>query len=142
MNRGGTKNQSGNAFAAAIAKTDDVKGCYQPGLKAIEGKYRSKVNVSGSADGSVDIDTCTKTQYPSDSRWDYVIGYNGKAYFIEVYSAETSEVSKVLQKLQWLKQATDKGTSFTGNSGRTPLLLDSVGTIQHTAQFQTGQTGG
>lgn len=44
---------------------------------------------------------------PDDSRWDYGIGYrNGNrelALWIEVHSAQTSEVRAVLNKLRWLK---------------------------------------
>jgi hypothetical protein len=41
--------------------------------------------------------------YPEESRWDYAIGYDGKIYFIEIHSAETSQVTPVLKKYTWLK---------------------------------------
>lgn len=44
-----------------------------------------------------------KDKYPEEARWDYVIGYGQHAYFVEVHSAETSEVKMVLAKLGWLR---------------------------------------
>ena len=45
--------------------------------------------------------------YPNDSRWDYVVGYRRSkkavAHFIEVHSAEASDVSKIQEKLEWLR---------------------------------------
>lgn len=93
-----------NVFREAVSATPEVENCYQAGLQAL-GKYRQKIvpaNVS-KCEGSVDIDACTTTIYPTQNRWDYAICYDSKVYFVEVHSAETGEVSTVLRKLQWLK---------------------------------------
>lgn len=92
-----------NNFKAAVEATPDIKNCYQTGLAAL-GKYSSKIKLSGTCQGSVDIDSCVKDKYPTSNRWDYTIGYKSEAYFIEVHSANTSEVDVVLRKLAWLKQ--------------------------------------
>jgi hypothetical protein len=91
-------------FKAAVEATSDIKNCYQPGLKGL-GSYRTKLSLGNSSlcDGSVDIDECVKGKYPNANRWDYCFGYNNEAYFVEVHSANTSEVSTMLNKLQWLK---------------------------------------
>lgn len=93
-----------NKFKAAVEATPDIKNCYQPGLKAM-GSYSTKISLSNSTlcNGSVDIDECVKAKYPNSNRWDYCFGYNSKAYFVEVHSANTSEVGTMLNKLQWLK---------------------------------------
>ena len=93
-----------NKFKAAVEATSDIKSCYQPGLRAL-GTYSNKVSLSNNSlcNGSVDIDECVKAKYPNANRWDYCIGYDNKAYFVEVHSANTSEVSTMLNKLQWLK---------------------------------------
>ncbi|HEY5328188.1 MAG TPA: hypothetical protein VIJ27_14390 [Mucilaginibacter sp.] len=93
-----------NKFIAAVDATPDIKNCYQSGLKAM-GSYSTKISLSNtsSCNGSVDIDECVKSEYPNANRWDYCFGYNNKAYFVEVHSANTSEVSTMLNKLQWLK---------------------------------------
>ncbi|MBI2418302.1 MAG: hypothetical protein HYV28_10465 [Ignavibacteriales bacterium] len=93
-----------NTFKEAVESTPEVKNCYQAGLKAL-GKYSNKIQVkdNGKCDGSLDIDKCTMVKYPQAPRWDYAIGYDGKVVFVEVHSANTSEVSKMFDKLDWLK---------------------------------------
>jgi hypothetical protein len=83
---------------------NSFKICYQNGLKAF-GKYSTKIELSDTTkcEGSVEIDECIKHIYPQENRWDYVFSYKGNVYFVEVHSADTSEVKVVLKKLQWLK---------------------------------------
>ena len=54
----------------------------------------------------VAIDDDCQSSYPHANRWDYVVGYERTeqaiAHFIEVHSAETSEVGTVEKKFQWL----------------------------------------
>jgi hypothetical protein len=91
-------------FKQAVEETEEIRNGYQNGLKAL-GNYSNKVElgVTKKCEGSVAIDDCTERLYPQENRWDYVFGYKGEAYFVEVHSAHTSEVSVVLKKLQWLK---------------------------------------
>lgn len=91
-------------FKQAVEETEEIKNGYQNGLKAL-GKYSNKVELGDTkkCEGSVAIDDCTESLYPQENRWDYVLGYKGNAYFVEIHSAHTSEVSVVLKKLQWLK---------------------------------------
>ena len=91
-------------FKAAIAATPLLKNAYKEGLQAL-GSYSVKVKPTDTkkCEGSVDIDAAVKAVYPEESRWDYAIGYDGKTYFIEVHSAETSQVTPVLKKFAWLK---------------------------------------
>ncbi len=92
------------SFKAVIEETTEVSNCFEEGLKGL-GKYSNKVELADpkKCEGSVDIDACVAKYYPNESRWDYVFGYKGEAFFIEVHSADTSEVGVVLKKLQWLK---------------------------------------
>jgi len=98
------KNNKNQAFKEAVEQTEDVKNCYKTGLQAL-GNHSKKIEVSDTSkcEGSVEIDRCVESKYPQDNRWDYTLSYKGKVYFVEVHSAETSEVSVVLKKLQWLK---------------------------------------
>lgn len=93
-----------NPFKEAVEATPEIKNCYQPGLQAL-GSYSTKIELLNNREcnGSVEIDECVRPNYPTANRWDYVVSYKSAAYFIEVHSAETSEVSVVLTKLQWLK---------------------------------------
>jgi hypothetical protein len=91
-------------FREAVELTPDITNGYQVGLQAF-GQCHNKIHVSDTRliDGSVDIDACTEKKYPDENRWDYVLSYNRKVYFVEVHPACTSEVNVVLKKLQWLK---------------------------------------
>jgi hypothetical protein len=91
-------------FQQAVAATPDVETEFKTGLAAL-GHYSSKISVSDTTQlqGSIDIDTCTTAKYPNANRWDYAFAYKKEAFFVEVHSAKTSEVSTVIKKLQWLK---------------------------------------
>lgn len=93
-----------NLFKKAVYTTPDIKSCYRSGLKAL-GTHSSKISVDNtfSCNGSVNIDECVKAKYPVAQRWDYCFGYKNCAYFVEVHPAATSDVGKMLEKLQWLK---------------------------------------
>lgn len=95
---------SENVFKQSVESIDDLKGGYRSGLQAL-GPNSKKVSVKCAKDllGSVDIDSCTHTIYPNDSRWDYAVGYNQKVIFMEVHPADTSNVSEMIKKVQWLK---------------------------------------
>ncbi len=74
-----------NVFQTAVENTDDLKGGYRKGLQALKGNSL-KVSITDKKKlfGSVDIDGCTKLLYPNASRWDYSIGYDQKAWFVEI----------------------------------------------------------
>lgn len=99
------KRDTANAmtFRDAINGTPDVKNGYCSGLQALKGDaQRVNVSDSRSLDGSVDIDACTHKLYPNAPRWDYTLGYGGKAYFLEVHPASTSNVKGMINKAKWL----------------------------------------
>lgn len=92
-------------FAESVRATPDVQNCYQEGLRAILERERSKIVLldTRACEGSVYIDACTTAQYPNDNRWDYCFSYKGEVFFVEVHTANSSEVSTVIRKLLWLK---------------------------------------
>lgn len=94
-----------NMFKSAVENTCDVKSGYCVGLKAIKNVDKSKIKAADTKklDGSINIDSCVKNKYPNGERWDYAISYTGKVCYCEVHPAETSEVTKMLDKLTWLK---------------------------------------
>ena len=91
-------------FKEAVASTPHTQNCYQAGLAAL-GKYSVKIELGDTmqCSGSLDIDTCVTNIYPQSNRWDYAFCYKGEVFFVEVHSANTSEVDSVMRKLQWLK---------------------------------------
>lgn len=91
-------------FEEAVKATPHVQNGYKPGLQALS-KYSTKIEAKDTAkcEGSLDIDACTVHLFPVANRWDYALCYDSEVYFVEVHSANTSEVSVILRKLQWLK---------------------------------------
>ncbi len=93
-----------NKFKSAVEAIPHIANCYEGGLAAL-GKYKLKIELTEprKVDGSVVIDESVRPLFPQANRWDYAISYNSEVYFIEVHSAQTSEVAVVLRKHRWLK---------------------------------------
>lgn len=93
-----------SAFQTAVDSSPDISCGFNDGLKALSDVDARKVAVSNTRkiDGSVNIDMCTKKLYPESARWDYVIGYENKAYFMEVHPAIPKNVSEIINKKCWL----------------------------------------
>lgn len=93
-----------NNFEKAVKVTKQISGSYQQGLQAL-GQYANKITLGDTrqCQGSVDIDSALRLFNPQDNRWDYCFCYKSEVLFVEVHSANTSEVSTVLRKLSWLK---------------------------------------
>ena len=91
-------------FKSIVQAIPAIAGAYREGLQALESKYAGKVKPQNprKLSGSVYLDKCLKTTNPHDARWDYVIGYREKAYFVEVHPANTSNVDEVVKKKKWL----------------------------------------
>ena len=105
-----TDENAPDAFTEAVKNTPEISLSLRAGLQALKKNNdagRVEATDNRKLNGSVDIDVTTRDLYPEDSRWDYVIGYEGKAYFLEVHSANTSEVKIVLKKADWLRKWLD-----------------------------------
>ena len=90
-------------FRKAVIACPDLT--LRDGLQAVSPANREKIRPKDtrSVTGSIDIDEDLREQFPTDNRWDYAVGYRGsdaveKAFFIEVHSAETSEIRCVVRK--------------------------------------------
>ena len=92
-------------FAEAVRNTPEIAECLKPGLQAL-GSNSNKVKVDATRElsGSVDIDTCLAKDYPDAPRWDYVLSYKTRVFYVEVHQGRTSEIGNILAKLTWLKQ--------------------------------------
>ncbi len=91
------------SFEEAVASISVLK--YHKGLKALGANSKKIIpNDTKKLSGSADIDSCTKTESPNDSRWDYVVGYDDKAFFVEVHPCQTSNIKEVVKKVVWLKE--------------------------------------
>lgn len=96
-------------FQKAVAECLDLT--LRDGLQAVSSanKERIRPKDTRSVTGSVNIDEDLKEKFPTENRWDYAVGYrvsdaDEKVFFIEVHSAETSQISCVVQKAEHLKK--------------------------------------
>jgi hypothetical protein len=74
----------------------------RPGIQAVPGDKHKHIGESLRPEflDSLDLDEATRPKYPHDARWDYLLGHahSSQVIAIETHSAETSQVSKVIQK--------------------------------------------
>lgn len=93
-------------FAPAIEAAEHLT--LVAGLGAVrKGEGKDRIRAAAAALlGSANIDEDCRVAFPNDNRWDYVIGIQqaqtDMAVFVEVHSAESSDVSKMEDKLNWL----------------------------------------
>ena len=93
-----------NKFEKTIISIPDIANGYCEGLGALGSDSRFVMPKDPRVlDGSVNIDICTHDAYPDANRWDYVISYGGKAYYLEVHPATNGKVKEMEGKLLWLK---------------------------------------
>lgn len=93
-----------NPFKAAVDKCCELSGSCKTGLTAL-GPNSKVIKASDNSliDGSVDIDGVVKVLRPNEARWDFVVGYSGEAFFVEVHPADTKNVNDMVNKVVWLK---------------------------------------
>jgi hypothetical protein len=84
-----------------------LKGSYlaaaiRGGTQAISGDKRKHIEESVRPEfvDSLNLDEATRERHPNDARWDYLLGHAAcsRVVALETHSAETSQVSKVIQK--------------------------------------------
>ncbi len=95
-----------NPFKLAVEQTPEIKDCWKQGLQALPGDHSKKIKAKDNSKlcGSVFLDKCLDDQILSPgNRWDYIICYDGKLYFLEIHSAHSGEVDVVRRKVNWLK---------------------------------------
>jgi len=89
-----------NIFKMAVEATPNLE--YHTGKNALSSQY-SRLVIIRQCDGSVDIDKCLSATEHNNCRWDYAIGHNGKAYFVEIHPAQKSgNIDEMIAKAQWL----------------------------------------
>jgi len=77
---------------------DEIK----EGIQAIPSHNRRCISESVRSEflDSLDLDEATRQRHPEDARWDYLLGHahTSQVVAVETHSAETSQVSRVIQK--------------------------------------------
>jgi len=101
-------------FSSAVQNAPAVVAhAFSEGKQALKGNHAAQVVCANEQrwTGSIDIDQALvgEAAHAQACRWDYGLGYRDptgteRAVWIEVHSAETSEVSKIICKLTWLKE--------------------------------------
>ncbi len=92
------------SFETVVAQIPEIHSCFKAGLKAL-GAHSTLVTVRETRvlEGSVNLDECLAASRPSENRWDYFFAYKGEVFYLEVHPASTSEVSTIINKLNWLR---------------------------------------
>lgn len=96
----------------AVDATPNLAGQWRAGLQALrpEDKPHISPETTRALTGSLDLDTALMALHPNANRWDFAIGYqhsnrNGEfIYWVELHTASTSQVDRVLAKLEWLRR--------------------------------------
>ncbi|MDP1611416.1 MAG: hypothetical protein Q8M11_10175 [Sulfuritalea sp.] len=97
------------------------------GLQALKNEHRAAIKPKAPRriTGSLDLDAAMAATAPHAHRWDYGIGLeladgSGEvAVWVEVHPASTSEVARVLKKLEWLKLQVQQHKGFSKLTSRT-----------------------
>ncbi|MDI7262171.1 MAG: hypothetical protein QME90_19930, partial [Thermodesulfobacteriota bacterium] len=60
-------------FQDAVANSNDVRDCYQPGLQALIERDRTRLSCEEprKISGSLHLDVAVAQLYPNAARWDY-----------------------------------------------------------------------
>lgn len=131
-----SKNTIGQSFEKAVKATDDIALGFCSGLQALgSNSVVIKVQNNRSLNGSVDIDTTTSSLYPQDARWDYTVGYDNRAYFVEVHPANTSNVKEMIHKKNGWKLAEYSCSRIKEDKSRSSLLLGAIGKSSYFKKF-------
>ena len=96
----------------AVNATPLLNGKWEPGLQALraEDKPHIKAADTRAITGSVDVDSALMRvpEHAQANRWDFAIGYQHEdrdkecLYWVELHTADDSQVDVVLRKLRWL----------------------------------------
>jgi hypothetical protein len=96
----------------AVHATPHLSRKWKKGLRALraEDKPRIRAADTRAITGSVDVDSALKRlpEHAQANRWDFAIGYQHEdrdaecLYWVELHTADDSEVDVVLAKLRWL----------------------------------------
>ena len=88
-------------------KNSSLNNYLKSGLQAVKNSDKRNIILSNrkNLEGSIDIDSNFKENYPNDNRWDYLILNNSdiEGYFVEIHPAHTSEVKVMIKKREWLQ---------------------------------------
>lgn len=92
-------------FEDTVKSIPMIANAYKDGLQALESKDAAKIKPENPRrlSGSVYLDKCLKKTNPHDARWDYVVGYSERAYFVEIHPANTSNADELVKKKNWLE---------------------------------------
>lgn len=110
----GKKPEKELTFTEALGKAPTrVAKARKDGKQALTAPHAKQVKCTDEHrwSGSLDIDAALQSDpsHAQANRWDYGLGYKApdgteSAIWVEVHSAETSEIDVVIRKLEWLKR--------------------------------------
>lgn len=115
-------------FRAYIQESTHLS--FRPGLQAL-GSNSNYISAQDTRaiEGSVDIDSCLLNLYPNSPRWDYIIGYSGKVYFIEIHPATDGKVDLIIRKSKWVRTWIDQNLKEFNILKKEPFLWVASGKV-------------
>lgn len=97
-----TPDSSGTPVRAALLETSDLQPLVCNGLGAVESSHRDyfEASIRTQFADSLELDAAMAAAYPTDNRWDYLLGHepSGCVVAVEPHSAKSGEVSTVIAK--------------------------------------------
>lgn len=96
----------GRAFLRAVLRpTSTLRKSVRPGVGALKKRDAQLIAEPERprVGDSLDLDEATRSEYPEDPRWDYLLSIPGRSQIVamEPHSARQSEVSSVIAKKKW-----------------------------------------
>ena len=98
----------------AVEATPNLRGKWERGLQALRPEDKPHIRAADTfaLTGSVDVDTSLRRvrEHADANRWDFAIGYQHEdreaecLYWVELHTANDSQVDVVLAKLRWLQR--------------------------------------
>ncbi|MEN2993653.1 MAG: hypothetical protein ABDH91_08910 [Bacteroidia bacterium] len=107
-------------FVELLSRIPELRGCPKHGLEAIEKEHAKVIGVAKGASlkGSLYLDECLKAhpEHAQRARWDYIvsvidIGKTKCLVCLEFHNIGAKEVSRLIDKLMWLKEKLNDWTN-------------------------------
>ena len=98
--------ESSDTLRSICEDSSILKPYVTPGLGAFANNDRKKIKVPSTSllNCSVNLDEASRMSHPHENRWDYALDYDGKAFFIEIHPAHTSEIECMVKKVLFVKK--------------------------------------
>lgn len=96
------KNKDETPIRRGLHEKSSLVGKVENGIAAVGAQHRERIDLAIRSKfvDSIDLDAALKAEYPTDNRWDYLLGHgpSAKIVAVEPHSAKHDEISTVIAK--------------------------------------------